>query len=330
MKDNNNDPIQENKAFRFGLDDLTGNDTINSNDDYSDLHDCSDDLSDRGSRKEEYEHAKFAESKRRNSYNYSYSNYGKKQVVLLDKNKKIITYIIVFFFIILPILQAVLGIIITTIGFISSEFVEEVSNEFGSRDYASISSENSSTNLVADLETQRDNIVVASKMLENKELIIETQNTSTYTMLDIKLQIIFYDGENKPIHISDMNISTLFANQKNIQKLYNVPESFERYDFLITQPYKSERPTVNYNDIALELINDNNSYLTFEVTNNTNENLNDVEIAILGYSGDKLVSLETRSVWEIKLGKSKETNIYVDSTVCDRIEYFVNDIYCYK
>lgn len=323
MKDNNNNPIQENKKFRFGLDDLTDSDNIS---DYSDLHDCSDDLSDRGSRKEEYEHAKFAESKRRNSYT-SYSNYGKKQVVLLDRNKKIVTYIIVFFFIILPILQTVLGIVITNIGAVTSEIIEEVGSNSATPEYRPVLIENTSTNMVADLETQRDNIIVSSKMLNNRELIIETQNTSAYAMKDIRLQIIFYDGEDKPIDISDMNIDTLFANQKNMQKLYDVPENFERYDFLVTQPYQSDRTVVNYDEIIVERVEDSTSYLNFKVTNNTNSTLSDVEIAILGYSGDELVLFETRNAWDIKSGKTKEATIYSYNINCDRIEYFVNDVY---
>lgn len=222
MKDNNYDPIQENKKFRFGIDNLTENETINNFSEYSDLHDCSDDLSDKGSKKEEYEHAKFAEQQRRNSYkSYNNYNYDKKQVVLLNKNKKIITYILVFFFIILPILQALLGMIIGIVGIVSDEIIDSIN---GTGDYYNYETEYSNGSVVAEFETQRDSIVVYGKMLSNKELIIETQNTSSYTMLDLRLQIIFYDGENKPIQISDLNINTLFANSKNIQKLYDAPK----------------------------------------------------------------------------------------------------------
>lgn len=328
MRDNNNDPIQENKKFRFGLDDLIKDDSINGMDDYSDLHDCSNDLSDRGSIKEEYEHARFAENKRKNSYNYSY-NQGKKQIVLIDKKRKFVIYLLVFFFFILPILQSVLGLVITIADGMISENMKDYEGSYIDSNIE-ISNDYSNENLVSDLETQRENIVVSSKMLPNKELLIETQNTSNYTMLDIRLQIIFYDGADKPIYISDMNISTLFANQKNIQTLYDVPENFERYDFLITQPFKTNRAIINYNDVDVNMIGEANSNLTFEVTNNTNETLNDVEVAILGYKGDELVAFETRSVWEIKPGKSKEGNIYLYNKDCDRIEYFVNDIYNYE
>ena len=54
----NDDPIKENNPFRIGLDNLTGDDEINSGIEYNDLHNCSNDLSDRGSRIEEIAHAK--------------------------------------------------------------------------------------------------------------------------------------------------------------------------------------------------------------------------------------------------------------------------------
>ena len=55
MFNKNNDPIQDYKPFGLG--------NLFEKDEYYDpnLHNCSDDLSDYGSRKEEYKHAKFAE-----------------------------------------------------------------------------------------------------------------------------------------------------------------------------------------------------------------------------------------------------------------------------
>ena len=117
----NNDPIQEKKVFRVGLDDLTGNNDVNANE-YSDLHNCSNDLSDRGSRLEELAHARYAENKRKTAYStYNTVNHTTRTI---NKSSKWIVYIILFLFIGIPIIEAAVGLIIAVV----SESINNLDN----------------------------------------------------------------------------------------------------------------------------------------------------------------------------------------------------------
>lgn len=330
MEENNNDPIQEKKVFRFGMNHLTGDNSENEYVD-KDLHNCSNDLSDAGSRIEEFAHRKFAESQR----NKSYSTYSSRiNTTSTSKGNKLARNIILFIFFGIPILQAIFGVVIAVITGIFSgmtdvfedlEILEEDSSYYSDYD-------TESEIIVSDFETEKDNIIISAERLANNKMIVKTENQNANMISNVRVQIIFYDAENKPVAISEKNIDVLFPNIVNIQEIYDAPESFSRYDFLVTKPYDTQRPVVNYEDITVELVSESTSNINLQVTNNTNKEIDSVEIGVIYYSGENVVDYDTRSVYDLKSGASEEENIYKYSTngEYDRIEYFVNDVYIYE
>ena len=333
MKENNSDPIQEKKVFRFGIDNLEESNEINSYNEYvdKDLHNCSNDLSDAGSRIEEFAHRKFAESQR----NKSYSTYSSRiNTTSTSKGNKLARNIILFVFFGIPILQAIFVVVIAVITGIFGE-VTEVFEDFeileeDSSYYSDYENENEF--IVSDFETEKNNIIVSAESLANNKMIIKTENKNTNIISNVRVQIIFYDAENKPVAISKKNIDALFPNVVNIQEVYDAPESFARYDFLITKPYDTQRPIINYEDIKVELLSESTSNINLQVTNNTNKEIDSVEIVVIYYNGENIIDYDTRSVYDLKSGKSEEESIYRYSTDSeyDRVEYFVNDVYIYE
>lgn len=322
MESNNNDPIQEKSVFRFGMHQFDGEEE-NSNRKYDDLHNCSTDLSDKGSRIEELEHRRFAESRRN-----AYSAYNRPNNNINNKSSKTIAYIILFIFIGLPILQSILGIVIAIIAAFSSGIAEEFkSTPEGDSSYYSDYEEESH---ISDFEMVQDNILVSGTILNGNRMLINTSNVDSVTITDVQIQVIFYDAENKPIAIEEVRIDTLFGYSLAIKEVYQIPENFERYDFLVTQPYNMERPVVDYRDIQADLIDESYSEINLRITNNTNYKIDSVEIAILYYNGDDLVDCQRDTIYDINSGKSEEETIYLFSEGYTRYEYFVNDVYIYE
>jgi len=332
MIDNNEDPIKEYKTFRPGLDNLIeDNDTdfdMNTFSSSRGFHECSDDLSDRGSKLEEIAHAKYAEYRRQASQN-KYNTYNRvhSNKVIVDAKNKWVVYLIIFLFIILPILQTVFGTIALIFSSIADEFNYDNDNDYSSSyNYEYMENEQ-------DFESVKNQIKVDGTMLSYDEtaLLVETVNSSNESLSNVQVQVIFYNGENQPIGIQDFMIDTLGVSSRNLNKLYDIPEKFERYDFIVSQPYKLDKPNIDFNDIVVNLTSEDSSYLNFEVTNNSASMIDIVEIGILYIKGNQVIDFETENVYDIKSGKTEEEESYQYLTrdEYDRIEYFVNDISIY-
>lgn len=261
----NDDPIKENNPFRIGLDNLTGDDDINSGIEYSDLHDCSNDLSDRGSRREEIEHARFAEQQRRNQYKNTYSSSSTvNRKVVISKNPQNIIIGIIVAYIAFNLIATLIVTFFSGIGTFVSNFGEEsripdyqyednydYDNDYN-YDYSYEDSIISSPNVedltdipeyTPEVEVTKNNIYVNSGKTANDTLIVKIQNKNSLTYYNSTIQVIFYDAEDKPIEITDVSIYALPANQVKVQEIYNLP-NYSRYDIYFPDRYNEEIPYV--------------------------------------------------------------------------------------
>lgn len=222
----NNDPIQEKRVFRVGLDDLTENNDVNANT-YSDLHNCSNDLSDRGSRLEEIAHARYAESKRRNSY----SSYNSSKTTTTAS--KWITFIILFICIGIPIIEAIVGVIVAVV----SESIENLDNySDNSEDYSYSDTYNEAMYPGGVSCGSKLTLVDSTMDYTNNVLSVEVENIDYYEDLDnYKIEVIFYNVNDRPIEVIDLQINKLKANEVVTKEVYNVPTDMARYDFIITE-----------------------------------------------------------------------------------------------
>lgn len=237
----NDDPIKENNPFRIGLDNLTGDDDINSGIEYSDLHDCSNDLSDRGSRREEIAHARFAEQQRRNQYRNTYYASSNKKVVIAKDRKAVAVYLIVFLFVILPVIEI--------IGATIFEVMDTVKTSTKESNYTPIYNYNYDYETVApefevETDTIKENVHIEAGKADNGNLMVRLENQSLENMYSVQVQMVFFDAENKPIAVTDLEVYSLYANDIKTIEVYNVPE-YTRYDFLITERYADDAPYVS-------------------------------------------------------------------------------------
>ena len=246
----NDDPIKENNPFRIGLDNLTGNDEINSGIEYNDLHNCSNDLSDRGSRIEEIAHAKFAEAQRRNTYKntYSASSERVKKVVITKNPKNIITGIIVAY-IAFNLVGTVIASIIGGIGsFVSNTSQESYipSYEYSYNDTVvdgdyNYEGESVIPNFTVETDIMKENVHIEAGKSDNGNLMIRLENQAPDTMYSTRVQLIFFDAENKPISVTDLNVYTLYSNETETIEVHNIPE-YTSYNFLISDRYADDTP----------------------------------------------------------------------------------------
>lgn len=320
----NNGPIQDVSHFRLGLDNLTENIEINS--EYSDdLHNCSNDLSNEGSIREEIEHAKFAKMKKeelldRNSSNKTYSqNY---DAIKNKKSLSPITIIIVICFLIAssgaPLIEV-----------IESIFEEKNSMMYIGQDY--IEMENIKERKQTLFTDSKNNILINATTLSDDSIVLDIQNNNIYMFNNIKIQTIFYDINNKPIHISENNIDTLFEKGRHVCNINDVPANYERFDFLITQPYILDTVNINKEDITMSWYKNSQKDFEIQITNNSAYQLDSIEVVAIYYKEGNIVNINTNNIYDIKSGKTVNDSMYnFNYNEYDLAELIINDMYIYK
>lgn len=181
---------------------------------------------------------------------------------------------------------------------------------------------------VAIFEEQKDNLVIESSNLNfNKELIAIVANKNDETITDITVEVIFYDGDNKPIEIDSSQIEVLGSNSEGYVKFYDTPENFERYEFLISKEYYLYTNTDVGQYISYEIV-ESDSYAqddSLVIKNNYDKTISEASFQIVYYDeDDKIIDVENINFYEIKKKRTQTENIdkvLYDKQTYDEINY---------
>lgn len=170
-------------------------------------------------------------------------------------------------------------------------------------------------------ENQKDNITIeTSSLTVNKELMAVLVNNNPEVVTDLIIEVIFYDGENKPIEIDSSKVSIIEKNSKCYVKFLNTPESFERYEFLISKEYywynNIEYVTEN---ISFE-VEPKDEYTNLKITNKYSKKVSEISFQIVYYDyKDKVIDVEDIHIYDIKKNKTENEELYL--TVWDNKTY---------
>lgn len=337
-RDNNNDPIQENNPLRLGIDNLLEDDSYNLLDDdfeeYNDLHDCSDDLSDRGSAREAIEHEKFANQKRAklqfvqtlsnanpNAFkNFEkYKNYTKKDFENMQKAKSV-KYIVIFFVIIVCLSQ--FGIVIQEM----FKVFNDATSHLPENDYSYY--EEQTARKQQAFETAKQNILIAPRFLENGKMLLEIKNNNDTSYTNVNIQAIFHGENDEVAKIVDVYADNLFANGTNFYEVYSFPINYTNVEFLISKDYwDDDEIEINKDDVTAYMVDNVNAF-RLTVENNTYEDIDTVEVLVLYYRDNELVDFTKSTVYDLDSREKEEKNIYKSryTESYDSVRYFVNSI----
>ena len=256
MSDNN--PIKDYNPASLKLDRLKEKMEmyIDRDDPITDLHDCSNDLSDAGSRKEEYEHAEFAENIR------TQGKYKKNNV----KNKRNILQIVFFLLYTGLIVSMLLGLPIFFLLMEQYNLIEE----WGLTDVFEESYVDSEEYIyepemkIEDFEQYKDNISIKTLTTKEEETYVQLYNANTTSCLDLKLQTIFYNEYNQILTTVDTNVDILIGENNHFVEIIDAPTKYDRCEHNIISDYGT------YSDITKR-----NLYLETGVSKIERENFED-------------------------------------------------------
>lgn len=175
-------------------------------------------------------------------------------------------------------------------------------------------------------EEQKKNISIKQSFFSaNKELIAVLENNNAEIVTDLLVEVIFYDGENKPIEIDSDKVSIIEKNSKCYVKFLDTPENFERYEFLISKEYYWYDNLEYVTDQISYEIEKNDEYTNLIVKNNYSKKVSEVCMQIVYYDKNNVViDVEDVTIWDLKKNKSKKEELYLsiwDNDTYEPIDY---------
>ncbi len=161
---------------------------------------------------------------------------------------------------------------------------------------------------------QKSNILVENICYSiNKELMATVSNNNSEAITDLKIEVIFYDGENKPIEIDEADIGIIEKNSQCYVKFSETPENFERYEFLISKEYywydNLEFVTEN---VSYEVIEENDASAKLKVKNNLLKEVSEVDFQITYYDKEnKIIDLQNVCISSLEKKKTRIEELFL-------------------
>lgn len=197
----------------------------------------------------------------------------------------------------------------TYYNFVTEDYTEEI-------DYALIEEQQKQK-----FEEQKLNLAITSQMLDvNNKLIAIMHNNNQEYVSNFKVQVIFYDAENKPIKIDECYINIIEANKDYYMCFEDTPTAYQRCDFLITKDAYCVEYISNTNDVSYEVEEKEDGKIKILGKSNSENKLMGVEFFIIYYGeNDQIISVKTIEGFEFK--KNKEFRIEAYNTLFNEVDY---------
>lgn len=150
------------------------------------------------------------------------------------------------------IIATVIAMLVGTVGMLGTNGVREPEYNYNYDDtiydYDDYSYNNEVESVIPDfvveMDTIKENVHIEAGKSDNGNLMVRLENQSLENMYSTRVQIIFFDVENKPINVTDLDVYSLYKNDIKTIEVYNVPE-YASYDFIISERYAADAPYTN-------------------------------------------------------------------------------------
>ncbi len=158
------------------------------------------------------------------------------------------------------------------------------------------------------------------------ELILFIKNDNSVDT-DVDIEIEFYDANDKLISSEKEYIDGFTAGSEIVKKVYDTPDDYDNY-----KVYFDAKKT-NYKIYKNQISQDENETedeIIIQLKNNSNETIENIEVAIVFYKNNKVIDAETEFEYDIKSGRSaniefsKPYDNYLDYTDYDNYKIFIN------
>lgn len=160
-------------------------------------------------------------------------------------------------------------------------------------------------------EKQKKNIEIKDEgKSSTDEIMISIKNNNEDFVYDVTLNTIFFkDDQIVSIDVQDINI--IDGNNTKYIKVSEIPEDYDKYEFLISKKIYTEYYNELLNDNVSVSTNDNKGYVEVSIHNKSNKKINRAQLTILYFDeSGKLKDFYSLQEYSIKSKKTEKTQAY--------------------
>ena len=202
------------------------------------------------------------------------------------------------------------------------EYLEKYSEEFDSySDYKeNIQNE--------EFKLSKEKIKINGYENDNK-LICEVFNENEENVTDLRLYVIYYDNEKRPIAIEENYIDLIYGKNSFYCEFDISPDSLT-HEFLLVKDYDSNMTVINLQDIQIET-NENEDEIITNVKNNSKIKVDTLQVCLISYNNEgKIYDIETRYIFDLKAGKEDSIDFYDFDDQMKNYKVIINYAYSYN
>lgn len=145
----------------------------------------------------------------------------------------------------------------------------------------------------------------------NKKLLAVLHNSNQENISNIKVQVIFYDVENKPVKIDENPINIIEANMDYYMVFNDTPDNYARYDFLITKEDHNFDYTSYSNSITYEVQERENGKVEIIGKNNSDTKIQELNFFVIYYNeNNEIISVKIVNDYDVKKNKEFKIDFY--------------------
>lgn len=186
-----------------------------------------------------------------------------------------------------------------------------------------------SNEFIKQFEEYKKNVEISKIIKAQEESYIVVENNNNVEMNDLELYVIYYDQNDNPIEIESLYFSSILPNSKSASALYNLPEKFTSFKFLLKPGlngfdyYKSCPEDIIYN-----YIEDESTIMIFG-ENISDSKIDTVTFLVIYYNeNNEIVDISVNSDFDITENQKYVFKVYKDLELeFDRYEVILQEAY---
>ncbi len=176
------------------------------------------------------------------------------------------------------------------------------------------------------------NVSSSGTMTQEGKLVVLVKNNNNVAV-DLDIEVEFYDADGLIAGSDSDSLMAVGANAEVAVEMYSTPESFDNYKIYVDVTATEQ---ISYFD-KVELVHNNNGEeIVVQVKNNSQDEIDYIEVGIVYYQGDKVVGYDYDNEIDIKPERSANFSLYYphdddyDDVNFDTYKVFINEAYSYN
>lgn len=151
-----------------------------------------------------------------------------------------------------------------------------------------------------------DNIKTSGVLAEDGKFVVFVTNKNN-VIVDIDIKVEFFDANGKSLGYDVIYIFGVISNAEIAEYIYSPPANFTNYKIIVEA--NATYVTTYYDKVTLTH-KDNGEEIVVIAKNNSQDVIEDIDVTVVYYKGDKVVGIKMDYAMDIKPGAEEELNFY--------------------